>query len=63
MTTFHKQLHICDPYVGLEFLKEIQIHYDMNLEPKMFVEKLQMLVLTCVSIDHKFLKLQQWNQS
>ncbi len=46
---FYKHLHVCDPTLGPNFLKEIQVHYDMNFELEMLVEKLQMLVYSCVS--------------
>jgi hypothetical protein len=35
---FFKHLSMCDLELGLDFLKEIQVYYDMNLEPKMFIE-------------------------
>jgi hypothetical protein len=38
-----------DLALGLSFLKEIQVHYDMNSKPKMLVEKLQMFAYSCVS--------------
>ncbi len=53
MTAFHKWLPVCDPSLGPKFLYEVQIHYNMNLEPEMFTKKLQMLVSACVSIDQK----------
>jgi hypothetical protein len=53
MTAFHKRLPICDPSLGPNFLYEVQIHYNMNPEPEMFMKKLQMLVSACVSIDQK----------
>jgi hypothetical protein len=37
----------------MEKVKEIQVHYDMNYEPKMLIEKLQMLVYMCVSPKQK----------
>jgi hypothetical protein len=40
---------ICDLALGLDFFKEIQIHYDMNSEPKMFTKKFQMLAYSCVT--------------
>jgi hypothetical protein len=39
-SAFYKHLSICDPTLGLDFLKEIEVHYDMNLEPEMLIEKL-----------------------
>jgi hypothetical protein len=63
MTTFHKRLPVCDPSLGPKFLQEVHIHYDMNPKSEMVTEKLQMLVSTCVSIDHKLFWLRQWNRS
>jgi hypothetical protein len=37
---FYKRLPICDPFLGVDFLREMQVHYDMNLVPKMLIEKL-----------------------
>jgi hypothetical protein len=31
---FNKHLLICDPSLGADLLKEIQVHYDMNLDSK-----------------------------
>ncbi len=53
MIVFHKRLPICDLSLGPEFLQEVQIHYDMNLEPEMLIEKLQMLVLVYTLIQSK----------
>ncbi len=63
MITFHKQLHVCDPSLGLKFMHEVQIHYNMNPKLKMFIEKLQMLILACVCTNHKCFWFRQWNQS
>jgi hypothetical protein len=54
MTIFHKKLPICVPSLGLEFLHEVQIHYDMNPELEMHTEKLQMLVSACVNTNQFF---------
>jgi hypothetical protein len=35
---FYKHLSMCDHGLGPIFWKEIQVYYDMNLEPKMFIE-------------------------
>jgi hypothetical protein len=35
----------------------------MNLEPKMFIEKLRMLISTCVNTNRKLFWLKKWNQS
>jgi len=40
---------VCDLTLGPNFLKEIQVHYDMNSKPKMFIEKLQMLACSYVT--------------
>jgi len=37
---FCKYLSMCDPTLGLDFLKEIQTHYNMNFEPEMLTKKL-----------------------
>jgi hypothetical protein len=57
-----KHLPIYDLALGPEFLKQIQVHYDMNSEPKMFIEKLQMLASTQVSNEQKVSWLKLWNQ-
>jgi UDP-N-acetyl-D-mannosaminuronate dehydrogenase len=41
--TFTKHLSLCDPVFGLEFLKQIQLHYDVNSDSKMLTKKLQMI--------------------
>lgn len=43
---FTKHLFVYNLVFGLEFLKQIQVHYDMNLDLKMFTEKLQTLAST-----------------
>jgi hypothetical protein len=50
-STFCKHPPISDLALGLSFLKEIQVHYDMNSKPKMLTEKLQMFVYLCVSLE------------
>jgi hypothetical protein len=57
-SAFCKHLPICDPSLGVDFLREIQVHYDMNLEPKMLTKKLRMLAYSYVSIEQKLLL--QW---
>jgi hypothetical protein len=49
LTTFTKRLLVCDPLLGLKFLWQIQIHYDMNSDPKMLTIFLQMLVSIAIS--------------
>jgi hypothetical protein len=53
MTTFHKRLPICDLSLGVEFLQQVQVHYNMNFDPEMMIEKLQLLVFSQVSNDQK----------
>ncbi len=48
-SAFTKHLLVCDLAIGFEFLKQIQVNYDMDSEPKLFIEKLQMLVSAQVS--------------
>ncbi len=57
-SAFCKHLPICDPSLGADFLKEIQIHYDMNSEPEMLTKKLQMLAYSFIPAEQKFLL--QW---
>jgi len=38
-STFCKHLPVRDPFLCVDFLKEIHVHYDMNLELEM-IEKL-----------------------
>jgi hypothetical protein len=45
---FCKHLPIYDMILSPDFLKEIKVHYDMTLEPKIFIENLQMLAYSCV---------------
>lgn len=59
----YKHLPICDPTLGPNFLKEIQVHYNMNFKPEMFIAKLQMLVFSCLIPYHKFVWIKQWNKS
>jgi hypothetical protein len=40
MTTFHKRLLLCDPTLGIEFLQQVQIHYNMNHVLEMMTKKL-----------------------
>jgi hypothetical protein len=47
--TFTKHFLVCDPLLGLEFLCQIQIHYDMNFDPKMLTKKLHMFTFAMVS--------------
>jgi hypothetical protein len=63
MTPFHKRLLVYDPTLGPEFLEQVHVHYDMNLDLKMLTKKLQMLVLAQVTNEQKAYWLKQWNQS
>jgi hypothetical protein len=58
---FCKHLPICDPFLGVNFLREIQVHYDMNSKLKMLTKKFQMFAYSCVSAKQKFLWLKMWN--
>jgi hypothetical protein len=40
MTMFHERLLICDLALGLEFFQQLQVHYNMNLDLEMMIEKL-----------------------
>ncbi len=57
MIVFHKQLLVCDPSLGLDFLHKVQIHYDMNSKLEMLIKKLQMLVSACVTTKYNFFGL------
>jgi hypothetical protein len=63
MTTFHKRLLICDPAFAVEFFQQVQVHYNMNPDAKMMIEKLQLLVYSQVSNEQKVSWLKEWNQS
>lgn len=63
MTPFNKSLPMCDLVLGLEFPQQVQVHYDMNLNLKMFMETLQMLVSSQVSNKQKVFWPKHWNQS
>jgi hypothetical protein len=39
-STFYKHLLICDPFLDVDFLRQIQVHYDINLKLEMLIEKL-----------------------
>jgi len=45
---FYKHLPICDLFLGSDFLKKIQVHYDMNLELETLTKKLQMFTYSCI---------------
>ncbi len=36
---FTKHLPVCDPTFGPKFLKQIQVHYDMNSNSEMLTKK------------------------
>jgi hypothetical protein len=61
-SAYYKHLLICDPSLGVDFLKKIQAHYDMNLELEMLTEKLRMFTYSCVSIVQKLLWFKMWNE-
>jgi putative hemolysin len=39
-SAFCKHLLVCDLSLGVDFLKEIQVHYDMNSKLEMLIKKL-----------------------
>ncbi len=53
MTTFHKRLLVCDASLGLKFLQQVQVHYNMNPVLEMMMKKLQFLVSSQVSNEEK----------
>jgi len=61
LITFTKHLPIYDLALIPEFMTRIQIHYDMNSNFEMFINKLQMLASTAVSNKHKFAWFIRWN--
>ncbi len=63
MIAFHKRLHVCDPALAPKFFQQIHVHYNMNPNPKMMIEKLQLLVSSQMSNEQKVSWLKQWNQS
>jgi len=63
MTVFHKRLLICDPALGIKFLQQLQVYYNMNPDAEMMTEKLQLLMSSQVSNKQKVSLLKQWNQS
>jgi hypothetical protein len=48
-------LFVCDPALGLEFHQQVQVHYNMNLDPKMMTEKSQLLMSLQVTNKIRFL--------
>jgi len=60
-STFTKHMLVCNPTLGLEFLKQIHVHYNMNLDLEMFVEKLHMLAFAHVTKKQKVSWLKLWN--
>ncbi len=63
MTMFHKRLPVCDLALGPKILQQVWVHYNMNPNPKMMIEKLQLLVSLQVNNEQKVSWLKQWNQS
>jgi hypothetical protein len=39
-SAFCKRLQVCDTFLGANFLKEIQVHCDMNSKLEMLIEQL-----------------------
>jgi hypothetical protein len=44
INVFHKRLHVCDLTLGAKFFQQVQVHYNMNINCEMMMEKLQLLV-------------------
>lgn len=61
-SAFYKHFPVCDPSLGLDFLREIQVQYDMNSKPKMQIEKLQMFANSYVLVKQKLLWFKMWNE-
>lgn len=40
INVFHKRLHVYDLTLGAKFFQQVHVHYNMNLNPKMMMEKL-----------------------
>ncbi len=59
---FLKHLFIYNPILGNKFLEQVYMHYDMFSEPKMLIEKFQMLVTSYVSSKQTFKWFKRWNQ-
>jgi hypothetical protein len=60
-SAFCKHLPICDPSLGPNFLKEIQVHYHMNSKLKMLTKKFQMFTYSYILAKKMFLWLKMWN--
>jgi hypothetical protein len=63
LTTFTKHIPVYDPSLGVKFLHHIQIHYDMNSNSEMVIEKLPMFTSIMVSNEEKASWFIQWNES
>jgi hypothetical protein len=46
MIAFHKRLPVHDLAFHPKFLQQVKVHYNINLDPKMMIEKLQLLVFS-----------------
>jgi uncharacterized lipoprotein YbaY len=53
MITFHNRLPICEAVPGPKFLQQVHVHFNMNFNPEMMIEKLQLLVSSQVSNEQK----------
>jgi hypothetical protein len=51
ISTFYEHLLLCNPTLNPNFLKEIQVHYNTNFEPKMLMKKLKMLVYSFIFLE------------
>jgi hypothetical protein len=61
-STFYKHFFVCDPGLGTKKFQEIQADYDNNPKPKMFIQKLQMLVYSTMNKEQNVSWLKQWNE-
>ncbi len=60
--TFYKHLPNCDLAFELEFLWEIQTHYDNNPKLEMFIKKLQMFTYFSINKEQQVIWLRQQNE-
>jgi hypothetical protein len=48
--------------MGADFLREIQVHHDMNLELELLTKKFYMLIYSCLLVKQKLSWLKMWNE-
>ncbi len=49
INVFHKRLHVYDLTLGAKFFQQVQVHYNMNINCEMMMEKLRLLVSSQVN--------------